>query len=1028
MPVNFYYDELTGLYNRKYLREYAEQEIKRAKRYRSSFSILILDLDNFKEINDTMGHLTGDSALKRFAGVVKEIIRESDIAARYGGDEFVLILPDTSYRGAYRLAERLIERVKEEKINGMPLGCSIGIATFPDDGLLWEELFEKADESLYAAKRLGKGRIGTKTSRITSLKIPLPMLIDRREERGIILTMLKQAGKLHLITGEAGIGKTRLLNFIIKEKDDILLLKTSALGAIANIPFYAIRELLKGFYLSRQEIFEIIMEDLPPVLKNEFLKIVPYYSSKSETNITWHGFDKYTLYESIFRFFNMLSLKHNPVIFIDDFHWIDSESAELLYYLLRVATDLVFFATARDRELTNTKAEEIITLLGRERLYDTLHLKPFSRTSTKNMLTAILGQDVSDELVDIVFEESGGNPFFIEEITRTLYKENKLILSKKVWSLQGNEFNIPKTIEDTVKQRIKRLNAEDLNILNYLALSGKEIDPEFIAFTLKMNEGEVYDILDKLSKELILVNINDRFYQFKEGIIKEIIVKNISKGKLSIMHRTIGNAIEKFYNTRIEHYIEELAYHFREGKERHKDKLYAKKAGDKAMQMYAYEKAAQYYLWAYEAASNPQEKSELAFMIGEAYTSASEFEMALKYYLIAHNEASYRTKSDIAQKIGDAYMYLGRSKDAIDWYRKAQDEAYPEYKKYIYALDIAWEYHQNGETTKALKIVEASLPHIPEHEKTAIGTAHNILGAIYMNLGQYEKAEKHFLKSIEYREQTGDRKALVGSHNNLGILYDNMLRYDEVIKHYNIALLIYREIGYREGEAIMTYNMGLLYHAIGEFDKALKHLKESAEIFELIRSQYSLTLVYTNLAMLYEILGRYHEVMPALKNSQRIAREINHEYTIFDTTLSMFNFLGSRKKYEEARRLLPTLMKYEETYRDEPSLIYLYDSISRFYEETGELRKAYEYAIKSHEVTQKLTRDKNDRSYCINYLEFARLLGKTGQIEEAKKYIKLAEEHPYNEKVKMLPEIRQAYFMKEKRRGISCNRIKTKSL
>lgn len=155
-------DGLTGLYNRRHFLERLSLEFNRLSRHSSSLSLLLLDIDHFKKINDTYGHPAGDDVLKGVAGIIREAIRNIDIPARYGGEEFAVLLPDTNKEGAMRMAERLRSSIGKRRFSfegkEIPVTASIGIATSPSDARTKEELIGKADEALYRAKGEGRNR------------------------------------------------------------------------------------------------------------------------------------------------------------------------------------------------------------------------------------------------------------------------------------------------------------------------------------------------------------------------------------------------------------------------------------------------------------------------------------------------------------------------------------------------------------------------------------------------------------------------------------------------------------------------------------------------------------------------------------------------------------------------------------------------------------------------------------------------------------------------------------------------------
>ena len=160
-------DHLTGIANRRALNEMLERELHTAERYDSPFCFLILDLDDFKSINDTGGHHAGDQALKKFADVLKRTARKGDIVARYAGDEFIVVMTQTDRTAAEHGIDRILVNLRKANIK-----CSIGAAMFPYDGSDGQALQIAADEALYDAKQAGKNQF--RFYKRSPLSTPLP--------------------------------------------------------------------------------------------------------------------------------------------------------------------------------------------------------------------------------------------------------------------------------------------------------------------------------------------------------------------------------------------------------------------------------------------------------------------------------------------------------------------------------------------------------------------------------------------------------------------------------------------------------------------------------------------------------------------------------------------------------------------------------------------------------------------------------------------------------------------------------------
>ena len=155
-------DGLTGVHNKRYLMECLEREIPRARRYQRPLSLIMLDIDHFKKVNDTYGHLAGDYALKELCNVIKGRLRPDDVLGRYGGEEFAVVLPETPKEGGAIIAEELRRIIETHPFTfeqeTIPVTVSLGIAQL-EDGNDVIALIKRADEMLYAAKRGGRNRL-----------------------------------------------------------------------------------------------------------------------------------------------------------------------------------------------------------------------------------------------------------------------------------------------------------------------------------------------------------------------------------------------------------------------------------------------------------------------------------------------------------------------------------------------------------------------------------------------------------------------------------------------------------------------------------------------------------------------------------------------------------------------------------------------------------------------------------------------------------------------------------------------------
>jgi diguanylate cyclase (GGDEF)-like protein len=212
-------DPVTGACSRAELQPRLEAELARAARSGGSCALFLFDVDYFKTVNDVFGHLRGDQALRQLADRIKGLVRPYDVLFRYGGDEFVLLLPDTDGTEAARLALRLTGEVRSHPFAGEPalhMSVSLGVATYPEDGTDAVALLERADRRNYIAKRRGRGGAVADDAETDAEGGPSTRLWER--DAGLVathefLTRLRVEGRgaLH-VHGQPGAGHTRFLD------------------------------------------------------------------------------------------------------------------------------------------------------------------------------------------------------------------------------------------------------------------------------------------------------------------------------------------------------------------------------------------------------------------------------------------------------------------------------------------------------------------------------------------------------------------------------------------------------------------------------------------------------------------------------------------------------------------------------------------------------------------------------------------------------------------------------------------------
>jgi diguanylate cyclase (GGDEF)-like protein len=418
-------DPLTGVYSRAMLNVRLAEELERALRYSQPFTLLLVDIDHFKSVNDAFGHSQGDKVLAEFARRVEASVRGSDSVFRYGGDEFVVLLPSTDKTQALITADRLLEQIRDFPFNTEPplnITISIGLASFPDDSPTAEGLFEVSDQRHQVAKRQGRNQVVSAPPEPTSQPlIESPSrLIERDMDQAIVnqfLEALPEHNRSVLrITGPAGSGKSRMLSEIRK----IARLRGYAVLMISGRP--AIKNRLHAALIEAQDQlhdFHLNLED-----ENPGSSFSAYLSEKGQAGV---------------------------IIAIDELPYIDRGTLQYirdLFYASELAQLGLVYTEGGSGNLRNfpysIPLQEVITL------------RPISPAGLRIWLRQSLQWEAPHDFIAWLRQETQGLPRHIHRALLYMIEQNLLQRQEEGWNTSTNLSEIQLTsffLQETTSPR-----------------------------------------------------------------------------------------------------------------------------------------------------------------------------------------------------------------------------------------------------------------------------------------------------------------------------------------------------------------------------------------------------------------------------------------------------------------------------------------------------------------------------------------------------------------------------------------------
>lgn len=956
-----YTDELSGVYNRTYLEEKQKKAAVELILKRIPFSVVMVDIDHFKDINDTHGRLTGDEVIRAFGAFLKNELRKSDTVIRYGGDEFVCFMPNTTRRDAEAIYRRILRQCSGQTFSGINISLSVGVASYPLDGDDFDRLLGIADQVLHDAKRSGRGRLGTLRKR--RIELPIPVFLDRRDELELLKHFLadsKAGFGVAVIKGNVGIGKTRLAKEILSTVKGREIIWSDCLFLTDTIAYYPIRELIK-YRIQRLgiEIFDAI----PPVYKLEIGKLVPEIGiENAEIGVSFVQ-DKYRLYEGIKKAIEIGN--RAKVVVIDNIQWIDQESIDVMRYLIRALSQyaIIFVFICRVEEETEFPKDFLLST-NREVDVQELVLSALARGDVEKGLQAIINEKPKPALSDYVVHESGGIPFFIEEIVRGLYDKRYLVVKDDMWMFTEPDREIvPKSPEDITLRKYSSLSKEAQSVLDIACVMGR-FDVAILVSLTGYNEGEIIGFINDISRLGLLKYAHGRF-EFAEEMSRNALYKrNLEGNKGMTLHRKIAECIEETHRDDKKRVLENLAYHYYRGKVVEKGVYFCMEAGRAASDRYANKSAVRYYTWALTLLTNEGAKERQLQRIDCLRRRAHVLNM------IGENDAALRDLDeglDSVRTIGDkereikllqirsrVYEHTTRFRDVIVTAEQCRALCVEIDNKRGLASTlhtIGYGHLKLGDYDAALRFGEEALKINREIEdRRGEASILNFIGIIYRTVNKYPESLNYYEKSLKIVQAEDYKIGISAGFANTGLVYRMRGQYAEALSRYEQALQVAEQIGDVHGMAMTAYNIGNLYAEIGEAQKALDHLENSLRIRREIGYRTGEILNQGVMGLVYGNLGQYDRALQFLKDARAAAREMGDHYNlvfVLDALgmvcLDIGDFERAREQFDEAAILLKDIP-------DESQVCFNFLHRGMLHMHLEDTKQAAQYARKAQEI------------------------------------------------------------------------------
>ena len=618
-------DELTGLYNRRFLHNYFQQNINWGSLEENPVSLIMMDLDRFKGINDTFGHEAGDLALIHIANILREVASEKYLSIRYAGDEFIIVLPQTDKQAALNVGEGLLRVVQNTplRLEGgaeLALALSLGIASAPVDARDHKTLIQKADTALYYAKKAGRNRLanaGDIPPQGVFVKTALYQLegtrvAGRKSQFGAVAEALKRFSRRQtqflLIEGAPGIGKTVFLKIIqksVSQSKSVCHVYVPGLPQELFRPYYLMGNIVLNLLNRRDDKGESIISGLS-IEERHCLSTILSPIMKESERAEPQGEKSFRegVFTTLIHLIYKLVDGKPTVILVDDLHFSDEATLLGLVRMMQRKEVPVFICGTTDTPQKSGEGEpdimtRFLATAGREVDIQRILLSSLNRVDISQHLRAMFpGMTWPKDFPENLEQLTQGNPLFLSEIIRKLVVDGKITLSGQNWVIHPLEKGyLPKSLEEIVRQKISALDQESRQMLDHASIFGDNVSLSTLTGSCETSEARILEFLDDAASQGLLSSAfqaNDENIRFLSRAVLDIAYGEIQENRRQELHERVGEYQESLYERDLLPSAATLAYHFKRSANQSKARSYEQIQANHNRAVFNAEEAATY--------------------------------------------------------------------------------------------------------------------------------------------------------------------------------------------------------------------------------------------------------------------------------------------------------------------------------------------------------------------------------------------------------------------------------------------------